>query len=200
MRKWWWFPGWRRNWKLEKRRVEALSSIVGERLFVELMVQRPRTPNDSLDAALLAKISQQLTDIHAKAERAIHKDDLDDLIDDAELQGVAIAPEKAAATRRPRSGSTQCALHSLQHELAEAWAGCKRRQAGRLGESVSLRKTYTPPVSGYNGDSSAQTSEPNGVGTHAAEAPAPPKRKPMRANVGHTPSSVNPPPRWRLGL
>jgi hypothetical protein len=52
------------------------------------MVQRPRTPNDSLDTALFDKVLQQLTDIHAKAERAIHKDDLDDLIDNAELQGV----------------------------------------------------------------------------------------------------------------
>src|ERR1017187_1586655 len=90
MRKWWWWciPGCHKKWKLEKRRIEALSSIVGERLFVELMAQRPRTPNDSLDTALFDKVLQQLTDIHAKAERAIHKDDLDDLIDDAELQGV----------------------------------------------------------------------------------------------------------------
>jgi hypothetical protein len=38
MRKWWWWwlPGWHRKWKLEKRRIEALSSIVGERLFVFL--------------------------------------------------------------------------------------------------------------------------------------------------------------------
>ena len=90
MRKWWWWwvPGCHKKWKLEKRRVEALSSIVGERLFVEVMVQRPRAPNDTLDAALLDKVLQQLTDIHAKAERAIHKDDLDDSVDDAELQGV----------------------------------------------------------------------------------------------------------------
>jgi hypothetical protein len=41
---WWWLPGWRKKWKIEKRRIEALSDITGERLHVELMAQRPRRP------------------------------------------------------------------------------------------------------------------------------------------------------------
>ena len=51
MTKWWWrfIPGRRRKTrKLEKRRVEVLSSITGDRLRVELMAQRPRLENDPL--------------------------------------------------------------------------------------------------------------------------------------------------------
>lgn len=93
MRKWWWwwFPGWHRKWKLEKRRTEALSGIVGERLFVELMAQSPRSTDDVIDTVLLEKVLNQLAGIHGKAETAIYKDDLDDLVDDAELQGIFAA-------------------------------------------------------------------------------------------------------------
>ena len=139
MRKWWWwwFPGWHRNWKLEKRRIEALSSIVGERLFVELIVQRPRTPNDSLDAALLAKISLQLTDIHGKAERAIHKDDLDDLIDDAELQGV-FAGYLCPATEIQDEGL-------LVIDQIEGW-GIPKTAIKRLREGFSKKLASSNPM------------------------------------------------------
>jgi hypothetical protein len=45
MRKWWWWvPGFRKKWKLEKHRVETLSDIIGERVNVEAMAQRPGQP------------------------------------------------------------------------------------------------------------------------------------------------------------
>jgi hypothetical protein len=89
MRKWWWWwlPGWRKKWKLEKRRVEALSFIEGERLAVELMVQRPRGANDTLNNAILDATRTRLAEIKEKAEKAVRTDDLNDLMDDAEKQG-----------------------------------------------------------------------------------------------------------------
>jgi hypothetical protein len=88
MRKWWWWlPGWRKNWKLEKRRVEAISEITGERLDVEAMAQRPRSANDIIDTVLLEKVLKRIAEIEASAKQAVHSDDLDDLTDDAEQQG-----------------------------------------------------------------------------------------------------------------
>jgi hypothetical protein len=89
MRKWWWWwlPGWRKKWKLEKRRVEAISEITGERLGVEAMDQRPRTANDIIDTVLLEKVLKRITEIEASAKEAVYIDDLDDLTDDAEQQG-----------------------------------------------------------------------------------------------------------------
>lgn len=87
MRKWWWIPGWRKTCKLEKRRVETLSVIAGERVNVEAMAQRPRSAADALDESLLKTILKQLAEIEAKAKQASYIDDLDDLADDAETQG-----------------------------------------------------------------------------------------------------------------
>jgi hypothetical protein len=88
MRKWWrWLPGWRKNWKLEKRRIEALSEITRERLDVEAMAQRPQSVNDIIDTVLLEKVLKRIREIEANAKQAVHIDDLDDLIDDAEQQG-----------------------------------------------------------------------------------------------------------------
>ncbi len=89
MRKWWWWwlPGWRKNWNLEKRRVEAISEITGERLDVEAMAQRPRSANDIIDTVLLEKVLKRIAEIEASAKQAVHIDDLDDLTDDAEQQG-----------------------------------------------------------------------------------------------------------------
>ena len=93
MRKWWWWwlPGWHKKWKLQSHRIEALSSIAGERLYVERMAQRPRPADDILDRALLADVLKQLNDLQEKARSAVYKDDLDDLIADAELQGLFAA-------------------------------------------------------------------------------------------------------------
>jgi hypothetical protein len=77
----------RKEQKLEKRRVEALSSITGERLAVEQMAQRPRRDDDPLDHTLLEKVLTNLTEIEGSARKATNIDDLDDLIDDAEMQG-----------------------------------------------------------------------------------------------------------------
>ncbi len=76
MRKWWWWwlPGWRKNWKLEKRRVEALSDIAAERFDVELMAQRPRRADDIIDTVLLEKVLKRITEIEAGAKQAAHID------------------------------------------------------------------------------------------------------------------------------
>jgi hypothetical protein len=89
MRKWWWWwlPGWHKKWKLEKRRIEALSEIIGERLLVEVMAQRPRRADDILDSALLEKVVKRITEIEESAKQAANTDDLDDLTGDAEQQG-----------------------------------------------------------------------------------------------------------------
>jgi hypothetical protein len=88
MRKWWWWlPGWRKCWKLEKRRVEAISEIVGERLNLEAMAQRPRSANDSIDIDLFEKVRKRIAEIEESAQKANHIGDLDDLTDDAEQQG-----------------------------------------------------------------------------------------------------------------
>jgi glycosyltransferase A (GT-A) superfamily protein (DUF2064 family) len=89
MPEWWWrwLPGWHKKWRLEKRRLKALSKIIGERLAVELMAQRPRSADDIIDAALLEKALKRITEIEATAKQAAHVNDLEDLSDDAELQG-----------------------------------------------------------------------------------------------------------------
>jgi hypothetical protein len=87
MPKWrWWLPGWRKKWKLEKHRIDALSDITGERLQVELMAQRPRSADDAIDNTLLERVLNRLREIEESAKQATHTDDLEDLIDDAELQ------------------------------------------------------------------------------------------------------------------
>jgi len=78
---WWWLPGWRKKWKLEKRRVEALSEIIGERLDVEAMAQRPRRADDIIDTVLLEKVLKRTTEIGASAKQAAHIGDLNDLTD-----------------------------------------------------------------------------------------------------------------------
>lgn len=90
---WWrWLPGRRRSkWKLEKCRVDALSSITGDRLHVELMAQRPRKSDDALDKALLDAVLKRFADIEESAKQATLTDELDDLISDGELQGLFAA-------------------------------------------------------------------------------------------------------------
>jgi hypothetical protein len=85
---WWWLPWLHTKWKVEKRRVRALSVIEGERIVVEEMAQRPRRGGeDPLDADLFNKVIHNLELIHAdaKSERSYHR--LGDLMDDAEVQG-----------------------------------------------------------------------------------------------------------------
>jgi hypothetical protein len=77
----------RQKSKLEERRLEALSDIVGERVNVELTAQRPRSPTDTLDNALLQTVLTRLADIEASAKNTTRIEDFDDLTDDAEIQG-----------------------------------------------------------------------------------------------------------------
>jgi|ERR1700682_2370343 len=78
---------WHSRKKLEARRTEALSDISGEQVSVELMAQRPRRAEDTLDGTLFTKILQRLMEIKESAKQATNCDDLGDLIDDAEKQG-----------------------------------------------------------------------------------------------------------------
>src|SRR5260370_4944821 len=78
---------WDKKRKLEKRRLEAISGIAGERLQVEVMAQRPRKSDDVLDNTLLEMVLERLTGIEESAKQATHADDLDDFGDDAETQG-----------------------------------------------------------------------------------------------------------------
>lgn len=73
--------------KLEKRRIETLSAITEERVYVEAMAQRPRSATDPLDHALLETVLRRLAEIEAKAREVANVDELDDLQDDAEEQG-----------------------------------------------------------------------------------------------------------------
>lgn len=77
--------------KLEKYRGESLSSIAEDRLLVELMVQRPHAPGDSIDPLLLGKVRDAFAAIEEQAKAAERTDDLDDLEDDSELQAVFAA-------------------------------------------------------------------------------------------------------------
>jgi hypothetical protein len=87
MSKWWsWVPGLHKK-ELEKCRRETLSSITGERLYVERMAQRPRPEAGSLDVKLRDEVLKKINDIHDAAGQATDTDELDDLADDAELQG-----------------------------------------------------------------------------------------------------------------
>jgi hypothetical protein len=85
---WWWLPWLHTMWKVEKRRVRALSVIEGEQLVVEEMAQRPRRDDDPFNNQdLFNKVIHNLEEIHAsaKAESSYHR--LGDLMDDAEIQG-----------------------------------------------------------------------------------------------------------------
>jgi hypothetical protein len=84
---WWWLPGWRKKWRLEKRREEALSAIRVERSLIEAMAQRPRPTEDALDTKFFAEMLQRLSEIENSAGQATNTDHLDDLISFAERQG-----------------------------------------------------------------------------------------------------------------
>ena len=57
------------------------------RINVELMAQRPRRADDTPNNTLLAEVLKRLAEIEESAKQATHTGDLDDLGDDAELQG-----------------------------------------------------------------------------------------------------------------
>jgi hypothetical protein len=84
------FDWWRMK-KLEAKRAEALSSITGDRVNLELMAQRWRPADDPIDREFLARVLEQFfqIELHAKTSTSILE--LDDFIADAELQGIAAA-------------------------------------------------------------------------------------------------------------
>jgi hypothetical protein len=58
---------------------------------VELMVQHPRNLDDKLDTALLQTVLERLAEIESKAKNATTEDELTDLLEDGELQGLFAA-------------------------------------------------------------------------------------------------------------
>jgi hypothetical protein len=74
--------------KIEKRRLEVLSAIATEQLYVELIVSRPRnSEDDPIDDARRQRIVIELAAIEDKARKATSIEALNDLQDDAELWG-----------------------------------------------------------------------------------------------------------------
>jgi hypothetical protein len=77
----------RKREKLEKRRREVLSTIRGEQLTFEAMVQRAQRYEETPDAAFLTSVRTNLADIEQKATKETDIDELDCLSGDAEKQG-----------------------------------------------------------------------------------------------------------------
>jgi hypothetical protein len=61
-----------KNWKLEKRRLDALQELIGERLDVEPIPQRLRRADDIIDPVPLEKVLKRITEIEASAKQAAH--------------------------------------------------------------------------------------------------------------------------------
>lgn len=124
-------PGRKRKaWKLEKRRVEVLSSITGDRLRVELMAQRPRLANDPLSADLLNTVLQRFAEIATSAKAATLEDDLEDFEDDAENLGL-FAAYFCPANQINDEGS-------IQIDNIEGW-GVSKTAGKRLRDLFSKR-------------------------------------------------------------
>jgi hypothetical protein len=79
------------NKKLRKKREDALSSITGDRVNIELMAQRARPADDPLDRDLLQTVLNNIAAIETGARNADSVTELDDLIADGESQGIASA-------------------------------------------------------------------------------------------------------------
>ena len=77
--------------RLEAKRAEALSSITGDKISLELMAQRWRPADDPVDQELLATVLEQFSQIEQKAKTSTSIRELDDLIADGESQGIATA-------------------------------------------------------------------------------------------------------------
>jgi hypothetical protein len=78
----------RKERKLEQRRIEVLSSIAGEKQRVGLMALRPRGAEDTVNTDLLKTVLERFAILEAKAKAVTLADELEDLEDDAELQGL----------------------------------------------------------------------------------------------------------------
>jgi hypothetical protein len=116
--------------KLDKRRIEALSEIVGSRLHVELMAQRPRKADDGLNVALLETVTTKLKEIEGSAKQATSADDLDDLSDDAEAQ------EQFSAYLCPASEVQD--EGNLTFDLIEVW-GVPKSETKKLRDNLGKK-------------------------------------------------------------
>ena len=81
----------RKERKLEQHRIEVLSSIAGEKQRIELMALRPRAAEDTLNTDLLKTVLERFAVLEVKAKAVNLADELEDLEDDAELQGLFAA-------------------------------------------------------------------------------------------------------------
>jgi hypothetical protein len=77
--------------KLEAKREEALSSITGDKINLELMAQRWRPDEDPIDRDFLTQVLEQFSQMEQKAKTSTSIRELDDLIADGESQGIATA-------------------------------------------------------------------------------------------------------------
>jgi hypothetical protein len=73
--------------KLNAQRRETLSSIRGERLLFESMLQRARQNEEQVDDGFVTDVLGRLTEIEQRANQETDTDELGDLINDAEQQG-----------------------------------------------------------------------------------------------------------------
>jgi len=76
-----------RKRKLEKRRRETVSDIIGERLAFETMVQRARIAGDTPDETFVQDVIEHIRKYEAEARQETDLDELDNLACDAEGQG-----------------------------------------------------------------------------------------------------------------
>jgi hypothetical protein len=75
--------------KIEKKRQQALSSISGDKINFELMAQRWRPADDQVDPIFLKGALDRFAQIEQDARTSTSILELEDLIEDAESQGIA---------------------------------------------------------------------------------------------------------------
>jgi hypothetical protein len=139
MSKWWsWVPGLH-GVALNKCRREALSSITGERSFVERMAQRQRAADESGDENLLEEVLKKLDEIHDAAKITTDIDELDDLTDDADLQGLFAAYLCPAAEIKIEG--------DLVLDQIDGWGipQSSTQTARQLWQEASKKLTVSPP-------------------------------------------------------
>ena len=78
---------WSSKRKLEKRRKEAVSDIIGERLAFETMMQRARIAGEQPDETFARDVTSRFGEYEEKARQETDLDELDNLACDAEVQG-----------------------------------------------------------------------------------------------------------------
>jgi hypothetical protein len=137
----------RKGRRLEERRRETLSEIRGERLSIEVMVQRARQARETPDTEFLKDIYERLNEIEQRANDETDADELESLITDAQQQGqlrAYICPhaeiwlEGSMAVERMKEWKVpRAVIASLRESLV------KRLQTNKSEEArVALRVIY----------------------------------------------------------